>query len=71
MSRSRKKPWGGVTTARSEKKWKAWTHRLLRRIPDDVDLPNGNKAIRIVSNIWDGPKDGKTCHKGWVKATRK
>lgn len=65
MSRSRRKtPIGGITTAKSEAKWKAKAARKLRaaarRIlanrPDDDQL--SGKRWEVV-NPWDGPKDGK------------
>jgi len=65
MSRSRcKHPFGGTSTAGSEKQWKKKCHRILRR-KQQVALIRGDdpatfpRKPRDVVNQYDGPKDGK------------
>ena len=71
MARSRNKtPIGGHTKSESEKLWKSKQNRKLRRkvnvllnkTQDTVQLD-----VRDVSNIWAGPKDGKSYWKNAPK----
>ena len=68
MSRSRRKtPIFGNTTAHSEKEFKVHTHKKMRRIWKRK-LYHGDEEpldVRVVENIWNGPKDGK--HRWWRK----
>lgn len=63
MARSRKKnPISGVTTARSEKLWKRFVNRKLRQkarilLAKEAEILPEN--VKEVSNVWDGPKDGR------------
>lgn len=63
MSRSvLRSPFHGITTARSEKVFKALEHRSYRAacrkaLAHDRDLPEYGGRF---GNPWDGPKDGKT-----------
>jgi hypothetical protein len=70
MSRStRKRPWTGVTTAKSEKRDKILAHRrlraatrLLERLPEIREAAPGLSfpIMREVSDVWSFAKDGKT-----------
>ena len=61
MSRSRKRnPYCGVTTARSDKPYKRYAHKALRRAVS-IALRSGEEAPpdRAFGDPWNGPKDGK------------
>lgn len=70
MSRSRKKtPVNAHTCAESEKTWKRQANRRLRRInnmivdkvlTEEEEEEEIFKIMNEVSEIWDGPKDGKS-----------
>lgn len=64
MSKSRKKtPIGARTCKESEKKWKRFANRKLRKKVKRVlmDGEDCDLDVRDVSNVWSAPKDGK----GW------
>ena len=63
MSRSyRKTPIIGMTNCNSEKRWKRYANRALRRTVK-VELARGNweslPLLREISNVWAWGKDGK------------
>lgn len=69
MSNSKKKtPISGNTTKESEKKWKKEQHKklrkkvkmLLQKRSEDLNI---DLDVRDISNIYLGPKDGKSY---WV-----
>lgn len=61
MSRSYKKPWGGICHARSgeEKFFKKKSNRVIRRMPIDEEIPKGNSCKHMAWEIYSFPKDGK------------
>lgn len=62
MSRSRKKyPIGTPFNVRSkeQKNWKQECHRTLRRLPIDMDIPNGSKYKKYSGEIWNSPFECK------------
>ena len=75
MSRSRKKtPVHGICTGDSQKDWKRDNNRRARRVVkhaiarDGEDLePTELPVKREVSDVWDGPYDGKHYIKGLDK----
>ncbi len=74
MGKSIKKtPCGGHTKKESEKQWKRFQNRRLRRLVR-VMLQRGenvNLNLRDISNISNAPKDGKayykTTQKEWLR----
>ena len=64
MARSkRKSPVLGNAKAESEKKWKSFQHRKLRRKVNVLlsrSIDNVDLDVKDVSNIWAAPKDGKS-----------
>lgn len=71
MSKSIKKtPIGGHTKKESEKKWKRFQNRRLRRLIN-ANIKNAEEilflTLRDISNIWDAPKDGKSYWKSHEK----
>lgn len=61
MSRSkRKSPYGPRGARRTSEKWdKMICNRRIRRLPQDMDLPNGKKIQRWSLDVWNMKKDGK------------
>jgi hypothetical protein len=60
MSRSyRKNPAGGITTARTDKPFKRFANRSLRR---RVRMGDFDLRLRDISDPWVWPKDGKTWY---------
>jgi hypothetical protein len=64
MSRSwKKRPAGGLTTSKSEKKWKQDYNRRLRHI-NKMRLHADKEPLLLdeVEDLWGGPKDGHIWH---------
>ena len=69
MSRSRKRPWGGIGNVGpgDEKLYKQKAHRQLRRaVRTSIRTGNldGIPDDRKFGNPWGGPKDGKCRYRG-------
>ena len=81
MSRSRKKtPISGNTTAKSEKKFKQASNRNFRHrvhqalyagMQGDLSCFDILPEKKEITNIWDGPKDGKSYFLPFEKLWRK
>lgn len=71
MARSYKRPFGGNTTASSDKAWKSQANRRLRR-HNNIRVTQDQEPflLREVSNVYNSEKDGKGSQTG-PKATRK
>jgi hypothetical protein len=70
VSRSRKRPIAGITTATNDRDWKRWGHRRDRQ-QERAALHHGEDVPdrRTVMDVWNSDKDGKAWRVGaqWVR----